>query len=147
IIARNPDVTRVVAFLGGGRGGGAFMQVSLKPKAQRSLSSPDALIGSPSTSLEIIGRLRPRLARVTRASLFLNPVQDLRIGGRQSNASFQYPLKADNLSDLRRWATRLTNAMQEQPVLEDVNSDQEDHGLESFITVNYDDARRLGLTS
>ncbi len=137
IIGANPDVQTVVAFLGGGRGGSsAFLLVSLKPKGQRSGSSE-----------KVMGDLRPKLGRVEGASLFLAPVQDLRIGGRQSNASYQYTLEADSLADLRTWAIKLTEAMNEQPVLEDVNSDQQDHGLQSFITIDQDKAARLGLTN
>ena len=137
IIGHDRDVQSVVAFLGGGRGAAsAFMLVSLKPKSQRSGSATD-----------VMGRLRPRLARVTGAALFLAPAQDLRIGGRQSNASYQYTLEAQNLADLRHWAGRLTAAMGAQPALEDVNSDQQDHGLESYVTIDRDKAARLGLNN
>ncbi len=94
-----------------------------------------------------MARLRPQLARVTGASLFLAPVQDLRIGGRQSNATYQYTLEADNLEDLRTWATKLTVAMQGQWELEDVNTDQQDHGLQSFVTIDHDKAAGLGLSN
>jgi len=137
IIGRDPDVQTVVASVGGGRGAAsAFMLVSLYPKAVRGASAD-----------QIVARLRAPLARVTGASLFLNPVQDLRIGGRQSNATYQYTLEADSLDDLKTWATKLTTAMQNQPALEDVNSDQQDHGLQSFITIDKDKAAQLGLTN
>jgi len=112
------------------------MLVSLYPKAVRGASAD-----------QIVARLRAPLARVTGASLFLNPVQDLRIGGRQSNATYQYTLEADSLDDLKTWATKLTTAMQNEPDLEDVNSDQQDHGLQSFITIDTDKAAQLGLTN
>jgi multidrug efflux pump len=137
IIGRDPDVQTVVAFVGGGRGAAsAFMITSLKPKAQRSGSTENA-----------ISRLRPQLAKVTGASLFLAPVQDLRIGGRQSNATYQYTLEADNLADLRTWATKLATAMQAQWELEDVSTDQQDHGLQSFLTIDESKAAGLGLTN
>jgi multidrug efflux pump len=137
IIGHDPDVQTVVSFVGGGRGASsAFMIMSLKPKSQRKSSSED-----------VIARLRPQLARVTGASLFLAPVQDLRVGGRQSNAAYQYTLKGDNLADLRTWATKLTTAMQAQPDLIDVNSDQQDHGLQSYVTIDPDRAAQLGLTN
>src|SRR5262249_51349084 len=120
IIGRDANVQNVVAFVGGGRGSAsAFMFTALKPKAQRQL-----------TTSEGIDRLRPQLGHVTGANLFLAPVQDLRIGGRQSNAAYQYTLEASDLQELRTWASRLTTAMNAQWALEDVNSDQQDHGLQ-----------------
>src|SRR6185437_3568235 len=90
IIGSDPAVQTVVAFVGGRGAASAFMITSLAPKSQRHGSSTQ----------QVIGRLRPQLARVTGASLFLAPVQDLRIGGRQSNATYQYTLLADNIEDL-----------------------------------------------
>ena len=116
----------MVAFAGG-RAAGGFLFTSLVPKGQRHLSAE-----------AVIARLRPKLARVTGASLFLSPAQDLRVGGRQSNATYQYTLEAPNLTDLRRWSTKLAEALKSQPALIDVNTDQEDHGLESFVNINYD---------
>jgi multidrug efflux pump len=137
IIGNDPDVQTVVASLGGGRGAAsAFMIISLKPKGARS-----------GDTASVIARLRPKLATVTGASLFLAPVQDLRIGGRQANATYQYTLEADNLTDLREWATKLTVAMNSQWELQDVNSDQQDHGLQSFLTVDRNQAVALGLTT
>ena len=95
----------------------------------------------------MIARLRPQLARVTGISLFLNPVQDLRMGGRQSNSTYQYTLKSDNIADLRRWATRLAEAMKRQPALTDVDTDQEENGVETFVDVDKDSAARLGINS
>jgi len=139
IIGADPDVQTAIATAGsnGGRGGAsAFMITALKPKSDRRDSAED-----------VMARLRPQLARVTGASLFLAPVQDLRIGGRQSAATYQYTLEADNLADLKTWATKLTAAMNSQWELEDVNSDQQDHGLQSFITVDQDKAAGLGLSN
>jgi multidrug efflux pump len=136
IIGSNPDVQDVVAFVGGRGAASAFMLTTLKPLSQRKHSTSD-----------VIGVLRPQLAHVTGASLFLAPVQDLRIGGRQSNATYQYTLEADNIQDLRTWATKLSVAMQSQWELEDVNTDQQDHGLQSFVTIDRDKAAGLGLTN
>jgi multidrug efflux pump len=137
IIGADPDVQTVVAFVGGGRGAAsAFMITTLEPKAQRKVSTED-----------VMARLRPQLAHVTGANLFLAPVQDLRVGGRQSNASYQYTLEADSLADLRLWATKLTTAMNSQWELEDVNSDQQDHGLQTFINIDEKKAAGLGLTN
>jgi multidrug efflux pump len=137
IIGADKDVQTVVASLGGGRGAAsAFMITSLSPKSERGDSTED-----------VMARLRPQLARVTGASLFLAPVQDLRIGGRQSNATYQYTLEAENLADLREWATKLNTAMQAQWELEDVSTDQQDHGLQSYITVDQAKAAALGLNN
>ena len=135
IIGRDPSVQTVVAFAGNNAAGG-FMIVGLKP-----------LNKEKGGAAAVIARLRPKLARVSGASLFLNPVQDVRVGGRQSNATYQYTLESDNLADLRLWATKLSEAMKTQPALADVNTDQQDHGLESFVTVDRDKAGRLGVTN
>jgi multidrug efflux pump len=134
IIAHDPSVATEVAFAGNNAAGG-FMFVTLKPKNERQGGTP-----------EVIQRLRPKLARVIGASLFLNPVQDLQLGGRQSNASYQFTLQAENLADLRLWASRLAEAMKNEPALTDVNTDQEDHGLESYVAIDRDKAARLRLT-
>ncbi|HJV96549.1 MAG TPA: efflux RND transporter permease subunit, partial [Albitalea sp.] len=95
----------------------------------------------------VIARLRPQLARVTGVSLFLNPVQDLRMGGRQSASTYQYTLKSDNIADLRRWASRLAEALKGQSVLTDVDTDQQDSGVETFVTIDRDSAARLGISA
>jgi multidrug efflux pump len=137
IIRRDPAVDTVVGFTGGSRSGGGFMFVNLKPAGQRSDSGQ-----------AVIARLRPQLARVTGLSVFLNPVQDLRSGGRASTSTYQYTLKSDNLADLRVWATRLADAMkQKSDVLTDVDTDQAENGVETMVQVDRDSASRLGLTS
>ncbi len=138
IIGADPSVQTVVAFAGGGGrgGGGGFMVVNLKPRNERKGGSQ-----------AVIARLRPKLARVSGSSVFLNPVQDIRVGGRQSNATYQFTLQGDNLTDLRQWAGKLAEALKSEPALTDVNTDQEDHGLESFVTIDHDKAARLGLTN
>jgi multidrug efflux pump len=136
IIRRDPAVETVVGFAGGGRAGGGFVFVNLKPAADRT-----------ERGQAVIARLRPQLARITGISLFLNPVQDLRMGGRQSNSTYQFSLKSDNIADLRRWATRLAEAMKRQPALTDVDTDQEENGVETFVDVDNDSAARLGINS
>lgn len=136
IIRRDPAVDTVVGFTGGSRAGGGFMFINLKPVGQRS----DA-------GQAVIARLRPQLARVTGITLFLNPVQDLRGGGRQSNSTYQYTLKSDNAADLRTWAMRLSDQMKRQSALTDVDTDQEENGVETMVTVDKASAARLGVTS
>ena len=138
IIRSDPAVDTVVGFTGGGRAGGGFMFVNLKPLAKR-----EAGVGGQA----VIARLRHQLAKVTGVSLFLNPVQDLRGGGRQSNSTYQYTLKSDNLADLRKWAARLADQMKLQDALTDVDTDQQDNGVETMVTVDKDAAARLGVTS
>jgi multidrug efflux pump len=138
IVRADPAVDTVVAFTGGGRAGGGFMFINLKPLAQR----PDAIGGQ-----AVIARLRPQLARVTGISLFLGTVQDLRGGGRSSNASYQYTLKSDNIADLRKWAQRLADQMKQQDALIDIDTDQQENGVEAMVTVDKDSAARLGVTS
>jgi multidrug efflux pump len=112
------------------------MFVNLKPRDQRSEGGQ-----------AVIARLRPQLARVTGVSLFLNPVQDLRMGGRQSTSTYQYTLKSDSLADLRTWATRLAESMRRQRALTDVDTDQQENGVETFVTIDRDSAARLGITA
>ena len=138
IIQRDPAVQTVVGFVNGGRGGGGggFAFLSLKPRSQRDGGVAD-----------LLGRLRPQFNRITGASMFLAPQQDIRIGGRQGNGTYQYTLEGPDLPTLRTWATKLAEALKTQPVLTDVNTDQEDHGLESFVNVDRDKAAQLGLTA
>ena len=138
IVRADPAVDTVVAFTGGGRAGGGFMFINLKPLAQR----PDAVGGQ-----AVIARLRPLLARVTGISLFLGTVQDLRGGGRSSNSAYQYTLKSDNIADLRKWAARLADQMKQQEALTDIDTDQQENGVETMVTVDKDSASRLGVTS
>ncbi len=136
IIRADPAVDTVVGFTGGGRAGGGFMFINLKPASQRT-----------DKGNAVIARLRPQLAQVTGISLFLNPVQDLRMGGRSSNSTYQYTLKSDNVADLKAWATKLADAMKQQEQLVDVDTDQQENGVESYVQVDKDSASRLGITS
>jgi multidrug efflux pump len=137
IIRADPAVDTVVGFTGGSRAGGGFMFINLKDASERKGVAGQA----------VIARLRPQLARITGISLFLNPVQDLRMGGRQSNSTYQYTLKSDNIADLRNWATRLAEAMKGQSALTDVDTDQQENGVETYVNVDKDSASRLGINS
>ncbi len=136
IIRADPAVDTVVGFTGGSRAGGGFLFINLKPVGQRT-----------DRGQAVIARLRPQLATVTGVSLFLNPVQDLRGGGRQSSSTYQYTLKSDSTTDLSNWATRLAEQMKLQPALIDVDTDQQVNGVETMVTVDKDSAARLGISS
>ena len=112
------------------------MFISLKPLEERK-----------ERGQAVIARLRPQLAKLTGVTIFLNPVQDLRIGGRQTNSTYLYALKSDNLDDLKVWAKRLADAMKLQPELVDVDTDQQENGVETMVTIDRDNAARLGITS
>jgi multidrug efflux pump len=135
IVRNDPAVERVTGFTGGGQRNTGFMYITLKPLAERKLSSE-----------QVIARLRPKLARVPGARLYLQPVQDIRMGGRSSGAMYQYTLQADDLNELRLWEKRIRDAMSELPELADVNTDEQDRGLQTTITFNRDWASRMGLT-
>ncbi|MBO9546465.1 efflux RND transporter permease subunit [Caulobacter sp.] len=136
IIHKDPAVDTVVGFTGGGRAGGGFLFVNLKPIGERKEK------GS-----EVIARLRPQLQKVTGLNVFLNPVQDLRMGGRQSNSTYQYTLTSDSSAALKEWAGKLAEAMKaHDDVLTDVDSDQQENGVETLVTIDRDSASRLGIT-
>ncbi|MDR3448662.1 MAG: efflux RND transporter permease subunit, partial [Alphaproteobacteria bacterium] len=136
IVQKDPAVAAVAAFTGGSSTNTGFVFVSLKPLAERKISA-DA----------VINRLRRPLDQVAGASLFLQAAQDIRMGGRASAAQYQYTLQSDNLADLRTWAPKLTDALKHDPVLADVNSDAQDAGYETNLTIDRDAASRLGLTA
>ncbi len=136
IARRDPAVDRVVGFTGGTRAGGGFMFMQLKPPSSRGASMQ-----------QVIARLRPQLERVTGLRLFLNPAQDLRIGGRQSNATYQYTLESDDLDQLRHWATLLAQQMKQEPAVTDIDTDQEEHGVESYVDIDRSAAARLGIAA
>jgi multidrug efflux pump len=139
IVQSDPAVDNVVGFTGGGGGTStntARMFITLKPLDVRKV---DADV--------IIARLRPKLARVPGATLYLQPSQDLRIGGRSSNALYQYTLQSDNYGDVSTWAPKLMTALQKIPILTDVNSDQQNHGMQAMLTYDRDTASRFGITS
>jgi multidrug efflux pump len=133
VIQRDPAVDTVVAFTGGSRAGGGFLQVQLKPASQRD------------PSRDVINRLRPKLARITGVSAFLTPVQDLRVGGRGGNAAYQYTLKADVPDVLKDAANKLADALKKEPMVTDIDVDQNDSGAEVYVQVDRDAATRLGI--
>ena len=137
VIKKDPSVANVVAFTGGGGAtntGNVF--VALKPLAQRKVNAT-----------QIIDRLRPQLNRLPIASAFLQAVQDLRIGGRSSNAMYQYTIQADNVRDLSKWGPMMLAAMKRLPGFEDVSSDQQNGGLDELMNYDRVTAARLGLTA
>uniref|UniRef100_UPI0037DC7BB0 efflux RND transporter permease subunit n=1 Tax=Xenophilus sp. TaxID=1873499 RepID=UPI0037DC7BB0 len=137
IINADPAVDTVVAFGGGSRAGGGFMFVNLKPYGSQRKEKTQA----------VVDRLRPQLNELTGLRVFLGLVQDLRMGGRQSNSSYQYTLKSDSLSDLRTWSKRLSDRLAEIPQLTDVDGESSDNGVETYVDVDRDAAARLGVNS
>jgi len=136
IVRQDPAVKNVIAAVGGGAAQNqARMFVILKPLAERKISVD-----------QVIARLRPKLAHVPGATLYFQGVQDLQIGGRQSNAQFQYTLSGENLNELYQWAPRLLQQLKKIPQLKDVNSDQQVSGLEADVIIDRDTASRLGIT-
>jgi multidrug efflux pump len=95
----------------------------------------------------VIARLRPQLASVAGLRLFLNPVQDLRSGGRQTSSTYQYTLIGDDSATLRQWSGRLLEALKSEPVLTDLDSDLQQNGVQADVQVDHDAARRLGISA
>ncbi|WP_193160467.1 multidrug efflux RND transporter permease subunit MdtC [Serratia ureilytica] len=135
IVREDPDVENVTGFTGGSRTNSGSMFISLKPLSVR---SDDAQ--------KVIARLRARLAKEPGASLFLMAVQDIRVGGRQANASYQYTLLADDLAALRDWEPKIRAALAALPELADVNSDQQDKGSEMDLVYDRETLARLGIS-
>src|SRR5262249_26865738 len=136
IISKDPAVETVVGFTGGGQTNSGFMFVSLKPLSERHASAD-----------EVIGRLRRAMAVVPGATLFLQAVQDIRVGGRASNAQYQYTLQGDSLEELNEWSPKIAAALQpETKTLADVHSDQQNKGLQSRVIIDRDAAAQLGVT-
>jgi multidrug efflux pump len=137
IVGKDPAVENVVSFTGGGRGGGntASMFLTLKPLAERKASAQ-----------QIIARIRPKTAHVPGAQLFLSAVQDVRVGGRQSNADYQYTLQGDNVAELMSFAPTLEKAMHKLKELRDVSSDQQNQGLQATVIIDRPTAARLGVS-
>ncbi|MBH3176836.1 multidrug efflux RND transporter permease subunit MdtC [Serratia ureilytica] len=135
IVREDPDVENVTGFTGGSRTNSGSMFISLKPLSVR---SDDAQ--------KVIARLRARLAKEPGASLFLMAVQDIRVGGRQANASYQYTLLADDLAALRDWEPKIRAALAALPELADVNSDQQDKGSEMDLVYDRETMARLGIS-
>jgi multidrug efflux pump len=135
IVQKDPAVDTVVGFTGGGQTNGGFVFISLKPLSERKISAD-----------EVIRRLRGQLAQVAGARLFLQAVQDIRVGGRAANAQYQFTLQADTVDELYTWAPKILAELQKVPQLTDVNSDQQNQGLETDVTIDRETAARLGIT-
>jgi multidrug efflux pump len=141
IIQSDPAIENVMTFLGGGGGGGAGginnarMFITLKDISQRKENAD-----------QVIARLRPRLARVAGASVFLQSIQTLRIGTRIVGAQYQYTLQSDSVSDLNTWAPQVFQVLRTLPQLADVNIDQQNKGLESNLVIDRNTAARFGIS-
>ncbi|MFH1603868.1 MAG: efflux RND transporter permease subunit, partial [Pseudomonadota bacterium] len=135
IVRADPAVENVIAYTGGGQRNRGFMFVTLKPLKERQISAD-----------RVVARLRGKLAREPGASLFLVPVQDIRVGGRRANAQYQFSLQADDLEELRLWEPRVRRALGDLPQLVDVNTDREDRGLQTSLIIDRDAAAKLGVT-
>jgi multidrug efflux pump len=144
IVGSDPAIQSVAGYTGSGSGGGAgaaqtnsgTVYVKLKPLSERGL-----------TADQVIARLRTKLAHVAGGRLFLQTVQDVRIGARQSNSQYQYTLLGDDAREIYAWTPKLVEALQRSPDLEDVNSDLQQKGLETDLVIDRDSAARLGLTA
>jgi multidrug efflux pump len=136
IVAADPAVDTVIGFTGGSTYNTARLFVSLKPLAQRKI-----------TADLIIARLRPKLARLPGATLYLQSSQDLRIGGRQSNAQYQFTMQSDNLDDLNQFAPKMVAEFKTIPIISDVSSDQQNLGLQAMIQYDRGTAARFGITT
>jgi multidrug efflux pump len=138
VIKADPAVAHVNAYTGGnGASNGGFVYIALKPLG------PERKV----TAMDVINRLRPKLNRLPIASAFLQPVQDLRIGGRSSAALYQYTIQADNIADLYHWGPILLANMKKLPGLLDVNTDQQNGGLQELLNYDRVTAARLGQTA
>src|SRR5437660_6315866 len=129
IVMRDQNVQTVVAFAGGNTAKNqGRMFITLKPRGEERKLTAD----------QVIGEMRRKLAAVPGATLFMQSAQDLTIGGRQSQAQYQYTLQGEDLKQLNSWAPRLTQKMRAMPDLRDVNTDQQDRGLEAKVIVDRD---------
>src|SRR6266480_1852972 len=136
-IRKDPAVSSAVTFVGGnGATNSGFVYVALKPLEERKISSS-----------RVINRLRPKLAGVPGAMTFLQAGQDLRIGGRQSNAQYQYTIQSENLQDLVKWGPMVLAEMRKLHGFTDVNSDQQNAGLQASLTYDRQTAARLGISA
>jgi multidrug efflux pump len=133
IIKADPAINTVVAFTGGSRAGGGFLFATLKPQKERDPAQ------------DVIARLRPKLGQVTGIRAFLSPVQDMRVGGRGGNLSYNYTLKADDPAVLRDAATKLGEALKPFPELSEIDVDLDQGGAEVFVRIDKDAASRLGV--
>ena len=133
LIRSDPAVAEVSAHISGARAGGGVF-IALKPLAERRVSAQ-----------QVVARLRGKLASEPGLQIFLQPAQDIMMGGRQSRSGYQYTLQSDDLDELRTWGRKLQQALQADPIFKDVDSDIEERGLQTMLTVNRDALARLGL--
>jgi multidrug efflux pump len=141
VISEDPGVAKVMSFTGGQgatNGGNAF--IALKTLG----NGPDDRKDS---AAQIIDRLRPKLARIPGTSTYMQAVQDIRIGGRSSSAQYQYTLKAENTQQLQEFGPKLLSALRKTPGFQDVNTDQQNNGLQAILTYDRPTAAKLGLTA
>lgn len=134
VIRADPAVEQVSAHVSGGRGGGGVF-IALKPLEERKIGAQG-----------VIARLRGKLSAEPGLQIFLQPAQDIMMGGRGSRSQYQYTLQADNLDELRSWGRKLQQALAALPLFKDVDSDIEERGLQTMVTVNRDALARLGLS-
>ena len=135
IVMKDPAVKTVTAFTGGGQRNGGQIFVTLGSLKERKEPITD-----------VIARLRTSLSKEPGANVFLNPIQDLRSGGRQSDASQQFTLRGEDLNELRTWAQKLETALRDVPELTDVSSDQQNRGLQMTLAIDRATAARLGVS-
>jgi multidrug efflux pump len=136
IVAADPAVDTVNGMTGGSTYNTARLFISLKPLEQRKI-----------TADLIIARLRPKLAKVPGATMYLQAAQDLRIGGRQSNAQYQFTMQSENLDDLNRFAPKMLAEFKAIPIISDVSSDQQNRGLQAMVQYDRGTSARLGITT
>ncbi len=135
IVMQDPAVQTIVGFAGGNTSANqGRMFITLKPLSERKISAD-----------QVIGRMRRKLAVVPGATLYMQSAQDLTIGGRQSQAQYQYTLQGENLNELNNWSPRLLQKLRTMRELRDVNTDQQEHGLEARVVIDRDTASRLGV--
>ncbi|HVR25195.1 MAG TPA: multidrug efflux RND transporter permease subunit [Candidatus Polarisedimenticolia bacterium] len=150
IVMKDPAVDTIVGFAGGNTvsNQGRFF-IMLKPLAERGKCTNQHFWQScPTVSADnVINRLRGKLSVVPGATLYLQSAQDLTIGGRQSNAQYQYTLQGEDLNELNTWAPQLLAKMRSLPDLRDVNTDQQDKGLQAQLVIDRDTASRLGVAT
>jgi len=143
IVKADPAIAHVNAYVGSGNGG--FMFIALKPLGKSCKESPKCNVRQTS-AMDVINRLRPKMNRLPVATAVMQAAQDLRIGGRQSSAMYQYTIQSDNIDDLAKWGPILYQNMQKLPDLQDVNTDQQNGGLQELLNYDRVTAARLGQT-
>jgi multidrug efflux pump len=145
VVRGDPAVSHVNAYAGSGNGG--FIYITLKPLGTSCKEGSRGCAVRQTSAMNVINRLRPKMNRLPVASAFLQPAQDLRIGGRSSSALYQYTIQSDSIQDLAHWGPILLQNMEKLPDLEDVNTDQQNGGLQDMLNYDRVTAARLGQTA